>query len=100
MRALLIVALAGFLAPAWATNTNKPMTLSQIAARQVEAKYGAADAIWRDTPVPETGEFVDLDVRVVGYVRQGADRASVSVQAIRPHVEPTYAPPLRSASTA
>jgi len=54
MRALVLIALAGFLAPAWGTNTNKPMTLSQIAARQVEAKYGAADAIWRDVGTSHT----------------------------------------------
>jgi len=54
MRAVLLIVLAGFLVPAWATNTNKPMTLSQIAARQVEAKYGAADAIWRDVGTSRT----------------------------------------------
>jgi len=54
MRALLLIALAGCVGPAWATNTNKPMTMSQISARAVEAKYGAADAIWRDVGTSRT----------------------------------------------
>jgi len=54
MRGVVLVALAAVVGPSWATNTNKPMTMSQIAARQVEAKYGAADAIWRDVGTSRT----------------------------------------------
>lgn len=34
--------------PCFATDTQTPLTLSQISARAVEAKYGRADAGWRD----------------------------------------------------
>jgi len=54
MRALVLLALVAVAVPSWATNTNKPMSMSQIAARQVEAKYGIADAIWRDVGTGRT----------------------------------------------
>lgn len=52
MRALLFVALAGFLAPSWAQNSNVPLTISQISARQVAAKWSieaAVNQIWSNT---------------------------------------------------
>jgi len=45
MRALVFIALAGFLVPAWAQNTNVPLTISQISARAVEAKWSVENAI-------------------------------------------------------
>lgn len=88
MRVLVLIALAGFLAPSWATNTNTQMSMAQIAARSVEAKYGRTDQVWRDWspsltpsvvtttpagsvlattrlkgPSPIVGEIIDIDVK-------------------------------------
>ena len=88
MRIAVLIALAAFLAPAWATNTNTEVTLAQISARAVEAKYGRADQAWRDLshlldgrhaatsptgsvlvttthkgPSPIVGEVIDIDVK-------------------------------------
>lgn len=88
MRIVVLVALAAFLVPAWATNTNTQVTLAQISARAVEAKYGRADQAWRDLshlldgrhaatsptgsvlvttthkgPSPIVGEVIDIDVK-------------------------------------
>jgi len=88
MRIAVLVMLVVGAGSAWATNTNTEVTLAQISARAVEAKYGRADQAWRDLsqllggrreaasplgsvvattthkgPSPIVGEVIDIDVK-------------------------------------
>jgi len=90
MRALLLIALGACIGPAWAVDTNTPMTLSQVAVRSVVAAPGTSStwAQWANAglfpsqvatsplgsvlvttkqagPSPKLGEVIDVNVKRV-----------------------------------